>query len=71
MEMIAGPLTGFLSEPLQEGGEMIQPIGERILGRVALEDIKDPFTGEILVEAEQEIDEAAWNGLKTPVLKRS
>ncbi len=27
-----------------EGGEIIEPIGERILGRVALEDIRDPFT---------------------------
>jgi len=40
-----------------EGGEIIEPIGERVLGRVALEDIVDPFTGEILVKADEEIDE--------------
>jgi DNA-directed RNA polymerase subunit beta' len=32
---------------------------ERILGRVALEDIKDPFTDEIIVKASHEIDEEA------------
>jgi DNA-directed RNA polymerase subunit beta' len=32
---------------------------ERILGRVALEDIKDPFTDEIIVKASHEIDEDA------------
>jgi DNA-directed RNA polymerase subunit beta' len=43
--------------PLVEGGEIIEPIGERILGRVALDDVKDPITGEVLVHTGQEIDE--------------
>jgi len=43
--------------PLVEGGEIIEPIGERILGRVALEDVNDPLTGEVLVRAGDEIDE--------------
>ncbi len=42
---------------LTEGGEIIEQIGDRILGRVALDDILDPVTGEVLVEANQEIDE--------------
>jgi DNA-directed RNA polymerase subunit beta' len=40
-----------------EGGEIIETAGERVLGRVVLEDIKDPFTGEVMVQANQEIDE--------------
>ena len=52
-----GTLDGILAEPLVEGGEIIQRVGERILGRVALEDIIDPFTGAILVEANREIIE--------------
>jgi DNA-directed RNA polymerase subunit beta' len=45
---------------LEEGGEVIQPLGERILGRVALEDVIDPLTGEVLVEAAtRELDEAS------------
>ncbi len=36
-------LDGIPVTPLIEGGEIIEPIGERVLGRVALEDIRDPF----------------------------
>jgi DNA-directed RNA polymerase subunit beta' len=50
-------LDGIYMTPLVEGGEIIQSLSERILGRVALEDIKDSITGEVLVKANQEIDE--------------
>ena len=43
--------------PLVEGGEIIEQLGDRILGRVALEDVVDPYTGEVLVEQNEEIDE--------------
>ncbi|MBV5316961.1 MAG: DNA-directed RNA polymerase subunit beta' [Desulfobulbaceae bacterium] len=52
-----GTMRGTLAEPLIEGGEVIVRIGERILGRVALEDVVDPHTGEILVGMEMEITE--------------
>ncbi|HIO69750.1 MAG TPA: DNA-directed RNA polymerase subunit beta' [Nitrospirales bacterium] len=42
---------------LVEGGEIIQPIEDRILGRIAAEDIRDPLTGEIVVQVREEIDE--------------
>ena len=43
---------------LVEGGEIIQPLEERILGRFAVEDIKDPLSPkEVLVKRNQEIDE--------------
>jgi len=58
MEMDCGTLDGIYVSALVEGGEIIETAGERVLGRVALEDIEDPFTGEILVKANQEIDEA-------------
>jgi len=50
-------LDGILMEALLEGGEVIQRVGDRILGRVALEDVVDPFNGDILVEANEEITE--------------
>ena len=52
-----GTIEGIYVSALMEGGEIIEAAGERVLGRVALEDIRDPFTGEVLVEANQEIDE--------------
>ena len=59
MEVDCGTMMGVEVEPLMEGGEVIQEIGERVLGRTALEDILDPFTDEVLVSVGQEIDEAA------------
>ncbi len=53
-----GTIDGIYVSALLEGGEIIEAAGERVLGRVALNDIKDPFTGEIIVKANQEIDEA-------------
>jgi DNA-directed RNA polymerase subunit beta' len=50
-------IDGIMAEPLMEGGEVIQRVGERILGRVALDDIVDPFTGELLVKADEQITE--------------
>ncbi|BHH84301.1 DNA-directed RNA polymerase subunit beta' [Desulforhopalus sp. 52FAK] len=50
-------LDGIIAEPLMDGGEIIVPLGDRILGRVALEDIVDPFTDEVLVEMGEEITE--------------
>jgi len=57
-EQDCGTLDGIYMTSLVEGGEVIEPIGERILGRVALEDIVDPFSNEVLVEGNEEIDEA-------------
>ncbi len=53
-----GTIDGLDIGPLIEGGEIIEPLGERILGRVALEDVVDPNTGDLLVAANEEIDEA-------------
>jgi DNA-directed RNA polymerase subunit beta' len=50
-------LDGILMEALVEGGEIIQRVGDRILGRVALEDIIDPYTDDVLVQANAEITE--------------
>jgi DNA-directed RNA polymerase subunit beta' len=54
-----GTLDGIWVESLREAGEVIQPVSERILGRTALEDIADPYTEEVLVRANDEIDEVA------------
>ena len=54
-----GTLDGIEMTSLVKDNEVIEELGDRILGRVALYDVEDPHTGEILVEANQEIDEAA------------
>ncbi|MBN2688429.1 MAG: DNA-directed RNA polymerase subunit beta', partial [Deltaproteobacteria bacterium] len=65
-----GTLDGIYVSALVEGGEIIETAGERILGRVALEDIQDPFTGEILVHAGEEIDEARAEKIDKAGLER-
>jgi DNA-directed RNA polymerase subunit beta' len=52
-----GSLDGIRVTKLEEGGEVIQPLGERILGRVVLDDVVDPLTGEILIKANTELGE--------------
>jgi DNA-directed RNA polymerase subunit beta' len=42
---------------LIEGGEVIQNLEERLLGRLAAEDIHDPVNQEIIVKAHEELDE--------------
>ena len=59
MEPDCGTMMGVEVESLVEGGEIIQRLGERILGRVASEDILDPFTDEVLLKAGEDIDEKA------------
>ncbi|MBI2986889.1 MAG: DNA-directed RNA polymerase subunit beta', partial [Deltaproteobacteria bacterium] len=65
-----GTLDGIEMAPLMEGGEIIEPLGDRVLGRVALEDIKDPFTGEVIVKANQEIDEDLVQRIEESGLER-
>ncbi len=52
-----GTTDGIMVMALVEGGEIIQPLEERILGRMAAEDIRDPLTGEIIVQVDEEVDE--------------
>ncbi|MFZ9594608.1 MAG: DNA-directed RNA polymerase subunit beta' [Bdellovibrionia bacterium] len=56
-ELDCGTLDGLFVSALIEGGEVIEKMGDRILGRVALDDVIDPVTNETLVPANQEITE--------------
>ena len=65
-----GTLDGIEMTPLMEGGEIIEPLGERVLGRVALEDVKDPFTSEVIVKSNQGIDEDLVQRIEDAGLER-
>ena len=56
-EYDCGTFDGIIISSLVEGGEIIERLGDRILGRVALNDIVDPLTGEVIVPSNEEIDE--------------
>src|SRR5512136_150066 len=50
-------MDGIEAKAIVESGEIIEPLRDRIVGRVALERITDPFTGEMLTDANEEITE--------------
>ncbi len=69
-ETDCGTLDGIEMTPLVEGGEVIEGLGDRVLGRVALEDIRDPYTNEVLVRANETIDEDRVTSIEEAGLER-
>ncbi len=60
-EVDCGTEHGLLITPHIEGGDVVEPLGERVLGRVVARDVLDPANDEVLVPAGTLIDEA-WVG---------
>ncbi|HEX3281913.1 MAG TPA: DNA-directed RNA polymerase subunit beta' [Pyrinomonadaceae bacterium] len=56
-EQDCGTLRGISASAIVEGGEEIESLRDRIVGRTALEDVIDPVEGRTIVETNQEIDE--------------
>jgi len=52
-----GTIRGVLTGALKEGEDVKEPLGERILGRVAAQDVVDPLTNKVIVKAGEDIDE--------------
>ncbi|HBA83544.1 MAG TPA: DNA-directed RNA polymerase subunit beta' [Verrucomicrobia bacterium] len=59
VEQDCNTLNGIEVRPIFEGDEELVPLSARILGRTALDDIRDIRNGEVIVAAGQEIDEKA------------
>ena len=57
-EQDCGTEEGLLMTPHIEGGDVVEPLGERVLGRVVARDVLDPASGDVLVPAGTLIDEA-------------
>ncbi len=53
-----GTLRGLVCTALKNGDEVISSLSERILGRVSVHDIINPKTGNVIVNAGEEITEA-------------
>lgn len=52
-----GTLRGLAVQALKDNEEVVEPLSERILGRVSVHNIYDPITEELLVESGYEITE--------------
>jgi len=56
-ELDCGTIQGVTTSALKEAEDIKEPLAERILGRVASQDVIDPLTNEVLVQAGELIDE--------------
>ena len=54
-----GTLRGLVCREIKNNDEVVASLAERILGRVSVHDIVDPTTGEVIVKAGEEINDAA------------
>ncbi|WP_423907912.1 DNA-directed RNA polymerase subunit beta' [Candidatus Spongiihabitans sp.] len=52
-----GTEKGLLREAQVQGGEVVVPLGDRILGRYAVENVIDPVTDEVIISKDEMIDE--------------
>jgi DNA-directed RNA polymerase subunit beta' len=59
-----GTILGLEMTALKEGEDIIEPLADRIVGNVALEDIYDPIDGEMLVQNGALIDEEAAEAIE-------
>jgi DNA-directed RNA polymerase subunit beta' len=64
-----GTTEGIYVEPIIESGEIIEPLRDRIVGRVALEDQKD-YEGNVIVGVNQEITEDLANAIQSAGIER-
>ncbi|ETW96355.1 MAG: hypothetical protein ETSY2_46565, partial [Candidatus Entotheonella gemina] len=65
-----GTVNGITATALVQSGEIIESLGERILGRVAAEDVFDPYTGECIVPRSDMIDETVADRVEGAGIER-
>ena len=56
-EYDCGTLRGIRISALKDNEDVVEPLADRILGRVSVHDVTDPLTGDLIVEANELIDE--------------
>jgi len=68
-ELDCGTVEGIYVTPIIEAGETIEPLRDRIIGRVSLEKLKD-FEGKVIVEINDEIDEDKASAVQAAGIER-
>lgn len=63
-----GTLRGLIVQPLRDNDEIVEPLSERIVGRVSVHDVYDPVTDELIVAAGESVsDEIATQIDNSPI----
>jgi DNA-directed RNA polymerase subunit beta' len=68
-ELDCGTVEGIYVMPIIEAGETIEPLRDRIIGRVSLEKLKD-FEGKLIVDINDEIDEEKASAVQAAGIER-
>jgi DNA-directed RNA polymerase subunit beta' len=68
-EVDCGTVDGIYVEPILEAGVEVEPLRDRVIGRVSLEKIKD-YEGNAIVEINQEISEELANAIQEAGIER-
>src|ERR1700678_3340423 len=68
-EFDCGTADGIYVEPILEAGVEVEPLRDRVVGRVSLEKIKD-YEGNVVVEINQEITEELANTIQAAGIER-
>jgi DNA-directed RNA polymerase subunit beta' len=64
-EVDCGTVNGLAMAPLVEGGDVVEALGERVLGRVVAEDVVKPGAKEVLIPAGTLLEEKLVRLLET------
>ena len=56
-ETDCGTLRGVSVNALKDNEDIVEPLSERILGRVTVHDVYDPITNDLIIKSSEEIDE--------------
>jgi DNA-directed RNA polymerase subunit beta' len=65
-----GTVDGIEIRPIIESGEVIEPLRDRIIGRVSLDSIKDPIDGSVIVKGNEEIGEETANAIQAAGIEK-
>ena len=69
-EVDCGTLDGIEARAIVESGEIIEPLRDRIVGRVTLERVKDPFTDELIAESNSEVSDELASTIQDSGIER-
>jgi len=69
-EVDCGTIDGINVTAIMEGGEILEALRDRIVGRTAQEDIYDPMAGDLIIETGVEITETLANAAQAAGIER-
>jgi DNA-directed RNA polymerase subunit beta' len=69
-EVDCGTIDGIIVTAIMEGGDILEPLRDRIVGRVSQEQIHDPASGEELVQVGQEITDSIATAIEGAGIER-